>query len=576
MTAFVDYNQAAINFVNAYNNARANKLRKEAEEQRRLEIARQIRQQAIQNKGPAIMRGRKALFNFDKAKSRLASAKRGQNPTAVNNAQEYHDQKQHEWKFWFENEGKSYISPKASELQFQHTLRQDIKDLVRIGDAIALHYQNANGTPPSAQMLVEAMFNSGSSIVEDLKNWMTDHNKESRAQNAETRAQNAELRSQSSELRAQNRETRAQEKHQMEVDLHPGEITEQKLNIEAQELSNELKKDDIEQSKYENVGDSSLIPYLKIREVDPDNITPENIQQAMADKAHFNALLEGEKTRSKAQAKAEIEKASERPSENMVSLLGGRNGELFRYIAQKNGIKTTEITSDMIRQEGFSLIDDKDGRDLFKRKTGMNEVIHIGGELVEAIQRYGDLSRGPVGGLGRYLTNIESGFRAIGNLFGFNADGSYNQEAAQEAMNQFDILLNSADTYVPEGMIAIAGGHQKAKILTLQLAFALAKAEGLEGRAVTNSILEQRFKPMAASEAYDPQVAIKLLKDVMNISLSRYLIHESTLLGKNVGDISLDSFQLPATPPLFKTQDTRDIQSKTQSELINEFEYLLN
>ena len=588
MTAFLDFNNAANNFLNSYFMSKNNRIRREQAKAQADAEKQKIMQDTLKNYGGMMNRGRQISTKLSQAEKSLYASRRSPNES-LRNAQELKAQTaQEEWKLWLETEGK-LVSPKAKDAQFRNMFTQDTTTLRKRAEATIDFYRGQGQAPSSSVLAAELVTPSSPEVVnaqeagkaiatEENRRLMQQHsiNAEGRAQagegravdayafeqgnrvlrqqhsiNAEGRAQNQELRNQAGEVRAQNREGRSAEAFVYEQQL-------KRLNITD-------KQGDIALKQYKAAGDLGV--YLWADGVDPHNVTPQDIVNAQGKKRAaelaYNAANQ--------QQNITVKQANERPSQAVVSALGGYSGDFMRKVAEQNAVSTGAVTANMLRSAGVSKIPDTVARGILKRKSGMNDVHLIGSELIKTIQTGGPVTRGAVGGIPRVVMNLENAWNSVKTLAGYNKNGKvYDEAAGQEGVEQFNRMLAdpNIDQYVPSAFDQITGDHQKSKILTLQLAFALAAAEGLEGRAVTDSILEQRFKPMAASEIHTPQTAIRLIKDVIGITERRFRIFEKNTLGINVGGaVSLpetskgqgDLFQNSSPVPPEQTDGHQDL-----------------
>ena len=593
---YIDYNMVANNFLNALHSARNQRLQREQIAAQAQAAEQKVLEQTNANYHQNFLRGQAAAKNLRKAKVNSLNAKRTANEAAKAAAERRLTVAQDEWKLWYEAEGKK-LSPNSSELQFQSVLVDKANDILPLARA-TYKYFKGQGQDPTPEILIQGMINPDPRL-KSYQEQIIDFNKSKRADQAAKRDEERLKLSQGRFAITQAQESRNAaeflqktelndlmiKKRQNENSLFPYEKDAAALGVETQHQNLRFKSNEelrkqaeheirLENARYKGVGDPELIPFLKINGVDPENITPQDIQQAMADKVAADGLI----TEVKETVKSTVKRVNERPPGPMVSLLGGYKSPFMKTIAQQNGVNVADITNSMMKNAGVSIIGDVDARQLLKRKAGTSDVISIGNELITNINNYQELTRGGVGGIPNVLLNVQNAYRGIKTLFGYNVDGkTYDSTSAEDAVGQFRQLMadRDVDQYVPTVFTEIAGGHQKGKILTLQLAFALAASEGLEGRAVTESILAQRFLPMASASVQNPKVAVKLLRDVMGISVSRYQNHELNLLGVNTADFNIDKFKMTTNLEVIPQTNTNQIVDRAQNILADEYDYLL-
>ena len=185
--------------------------------------------------------------------------------------------------------------------------------------------------------------------------------------------------------------------------------------------------------------------------------------------------------------------------------------------------------------------------DIVRRRTGVHDAINITTRLIDTINNTGEGFRGAPAFTARFLSNLRASTEGFINIAEQTVPGSRAQVESIAGE-----LVNS-----PSVINSLTEKSEAARVLTIQLAYALARSEGLEGRAITATILKDNFIPQAAGIVNDPAVASGRLTDVLNGAISRFNDYQNSILGPAIPPVApiskpntpIGFSPLQATPP---------------------------
>ena len=182
-------------------------------------------------------------------------------------------------------------------------------------------------------------------------------------------------------------------------------------------------------------------------------------------------------------------------------------------------------------QAGIAIPEREIARQFLARKTGAAQVANTVNRLIESIAETGVGFRGPAPRVAQFITNVAADFQGLTRLMNsidpaFDP-GFFRQEEA--------LVLSDDDAFK-----SLTYKGREARVLTTRLAFALARADGLQGRAVTATILKEFYLPQAVAHLNDPEIAVESLRNVAQWAQQNFNEYQTQVLGVNAPSLQID------------------------------------
>ena len=182
-------------------------------------------------------------------------------------------------------------------------------------------------------------------------------------------------------------------------------------------------------------------------------------------------------------------------------------------------------------QAGIAIPEREIARQFLARKTGAAQVSNTVNRLIESIAETGVGFRGPAPRVAQFITNVAADFQGLTRLMNsidpsFDP-GFFRQEEA--------LVLGDDDAFK-----SLTYKGREARVLTTRLAFALARADGLQGRAVTATILKEFYLPQAVAHLNDPEIAVESLRNVAHWAQQNFNEYQTQILGVNAPSLQID------------------------------------
>ena len=214
----------------------------------------------------------------------------------------------------------------------------------------------------------------------------------------------------------------------------------------------------------------------------------------------------------------------------------------------KNGRRPTQVDWN---QAGLISPTPELARQVALRRSGTAEVVSLVNKLTDQINTTGPGFRGPAATTARFIDNFQASVQGLVKLFtdqepGVDVDfGGLTNEL--KGLDAFSSLTVQSETV---------------RVLTTQLAYALARAEGQQGRAITATILKENYIPQAAGALNDPRTAIQRLQRLAGNAVARFNVYQQDIVGPNAPPYMPDF--IPSAP--LTTFDDPPPRGSTDSE----------
>ena len=182
-------------------------------------------------------------------------------------------------------------------------------------------------------------------------------------------------------------------------------------------------------------------------------------------------------------------------------------------------------------QAGIAIPEREIARQFLARKTGAAQVANTVNRLIESIAETGVGFRGPAPRVAQFITNVAADFQGLTRLMN-SIDPSFDPGFFRQ---EESLILNDDDAFK-----ALTYKGREARVLTTRLAFALARADGLQGRAVTATILKEFYLPQAVAHLNDPEIAVESLRNVAQWAQQNFNEYQTQVLGVNAPSLQID------------------------------------
>ena len=182
-------------------------------------------------------------------------------------------------------------------------------------------------------------------------------------------------------------------------------------------------------------------------------------------------------------------------------------------------------------QAGIAIPEREIARQFLARKTGAAQVSNTVNRLIESIAETGVGFRGPAPRVAQFITNVAADFQGLTRLMN-SIDPSFDPGF----FRQEEALVLSDD----DAFKSLTYKGREARVLTTRLAFALARADGLQGRAVTATILKEFYLPQAVAHLNDPEIAVESLRNVAHWAQQNFNEYQTQILGVNAPSLQID------------------------------------